>query len=98
MSGQKITDETIDEIEILAKLTLSPNEGEQAKSDLSEMLSYIDTLKELDTEGVEPMSHAFPLVNVMREDVVTNGDGKKDSLANAPAEKDGMYQVPRTFE
>jgi aspartyl-tRNA(Asn)/glutamyl-tRNA(Gln) amidotransferase subunit C len=44
------------------------------------------------------MSHAFPLVNVMREDVVTNGDGKKDSLANAPAEKDGMYQVPRTFE
>jgi aspartyl/glutamyl-tRNA(Asn/Gln) amidotransferase C subunit len=98
MSGQKITDETIDEIEILAKLTLSPKEREQAKSDLSKMLSYIDTLKELDTEGVEPMSHAFPLVNVMREDVVTNGDGKKDSLANAPAEKDGMYQVPRTFE
>jgi len=98
MSGQKITDETIDEIEILAKLTLSPEEREQAKSDLSEMLSYIDTLKELDTEGVEPMSHAFPLVNVMREDIVTNGNGKKDSLANAPAEKDGMYQVPRTFE
>ena len=42
------------------------------------MLDYIDKLNELDTEGVEPMSHVFPVNNVFREDVVTNGDGSAD--------------------
>ena len=37
------------------------------------MLDYIDKLNELDTTGVEPMSHVFPVQNVFREDVVTNG-------------------------
>ena len=54
--------------------------------------------KELDTTGVEPMSHVFPVKNVFREDVVTNGDMREDILKNAPGEKDGMFVVPRTFE
>ena len=41
------------------------------------------------TQGVEPMSHVFPVNNVFREDVVTNGDGSADTLANAPVKKDG---------
>ena len=41
---------------------------------MASMLDYIDQLNELDTTGVEPMSHVFPIENVMREDVVTNGD------------------------
>jgi aspartyl-tRNA(Asn)/glutamyl-tRNA(Gln) amidotransferase subunit C len=98
MSTEKITDETIDDIEILAKLNLTQEEREQARTDLAEMLSYIDSLNELDTAGVEPMSHAFSVSNVMRDDVVTNGDGRESALKNAPQEKDGMYQVPRTFE
>ena len=97
MSEHRIDDQTIDDIEILAKLSLSPAEREQAQSDLSQMLAYIDRLNELDTEGVEPMSHAFSVSNVFREDIVTNGDGSADTLANAPAAKEGMYQVPRTF-
>lgn len=44
---------------------------------MEEMLNYIDKLNELDTTGVEPMSHVFPVNNVFREDVVTNGDGSK---------------------
>ena len=43
---------------------------------MGKMLDYIDTLNELDTDGVEPMSHVFPVHNVFREDVVTNGDGQ----------------------
>ena len=58
---------------------------------------YIDKLKELDTEGVEPMSHVFPVNNVFREDVVTNGDGSADTLANAPVKKDGGFKVPKTI-
>lgn len=92
-----ITDETIDYIGILAKLELSDEEKEQAKKDMTSMLDYIDKLGELDTTGVEPMSHVFPVNNVFREDVVTNGDDRDNILKNAPKEKDGMFTVPRTF-
>lgn len=93
-----ISNETIEYVGILAKLELSDAEKEQAKSDMGRMLDYIDKLGELDTTGVEPMSHVFPVHNVFREDVVTNGDTRKQLLANAPEQKDGMFSVPRTFE
>ncbi len=93
-----ISDETIEYVGILAKLELSENEKEQAKKDMGRMLDYIDKLGELDTEGVEPMSHVFPVQNVFREDVVTNADIREQLLSNAPEQKDGMFAVPRTFE
>ena len=92
-----ISDETIEYVGILAKLELSDEEKENAKKDMGEMLDYIDKLNELDTTGVEPMSHVFPVNNVFREDVVTNGDGSKDTLANAPSMKDGGFKVPKTI-
>lgn len=93
-----ISDETIDYVGILAKLELSPEEKEQAKVDMGRMLDYIDKLNELDTMGVEPMSHVFPVQNVFREDVVTNGDESEKMLQNAPGEKDNMFVVPKTFD
>ena len=92
-----ISDETIEYVGILAKLELSEEEKEQAKKDKGSMLDYIDKLNELDTTGVEPMSHVFPVDNVFREDVVTNGDDRDEMLANAPKKKDGTYMVPKTF-
>ena len=92
-----ISDETIEYVGILAKLELSEQEKEKAKSDMGRMLDYIDKLGELDTSGVEPMSHVFPVENVFREDVVTNTDTREDLLKNAPQQKDGMFMVPSTF-
>lgn len=92
-----ISDETIEYVGILAKLELSGEEKEEAKKDMAKMLDYIDELAKLDTEGVEPMSHVFTRSNVLREDVVTNGDDSENMLKNAPVQKDNMYQVPRTF-
>ena len=92
-----ISDETIEYVGILAKLELSDEEKEQAKKDMANMLDYIDTLNELDTSGVEPMSHVFPVNNVFREDVVTNGDDREEILANAPEAKEGAFVVPKTF-
>lgn len=109
----RISDETMEYIGILAKLTLSEEEKEQAKQDMERMLDYVDRLNELDTTGVEPMSHIFPIHNVFREDIVTYSneteqDAKTEeeaaterceaALANAPAKKDGMYKVPKTVE
>lgn len=93
-----ITDETIEYVGILAKLELSEDEREAAKKDMGRMLDYIDKLNELDTTGVEPMSHIFPVQNVFREDVVINGDESAKTLQNAPEEKDTMFVVPRTFD
>ena len=93
-----ISDETIEYVGILAKLELSDDEKEQAKKDMGSMLDYIDKLNELDTSGVEPMSHVFPVNNVFREDVVTNEDTRDKILSNAPEEKDGSFMVPRTVD
>ena len=93
-----ISDETIEYVGILAKLELSESEKEDAKKDMASMLDYIDKLGELDTTGVEPMSHVFPVNNVMREDVVTNGDRSQDPLAHAPEPNDPAFIVPNTVE
>lgn len=93
-----ISDETIEYVGILAKLELSDEEKEAAKTDMGRMLDYIDMLNELDTDGVEPMSHVFAMNNVFRDDVVTNGDDKENMLNNAPECKDGAYKVPKTVE
>ena len=95
--AEKITDETIEYVSILAKLELSEEEREQAKTDMSRMLEYIDKLGELNTEDVEPMSHVFSVENVFREDVITNSDTREQLLLNAPEQKDGMFMVPKTF-
>ena len=91
--ANKISDETIEYVGILAKLELS----EKDKAEMEKMLDYIDVLNELDTDGIEPMSHVFPVNNVFREDVVTNGDGSSDTLANAPLMKDQSFKVPKTI-
>lgn len=93
-----ISDETIEYVGILAKLELSDDEKEQAKKDMAGMLDYFDKLNELDTTGITPMSHVFPIHNVFREDVVTNGDDMENIMKNAPESKNGTFVVPITVE
>lgn len=95
--ANRISDETIEYVGILAKLELSDSEKEAAKTDMEKMLDYIDTLNELDTTGIEPMSHVFDVSNVFREDVVTNGDDREEILANAPQRTEDSFKVPRTI-
>lgn len=93
-----ISDETMEYVGILAKLELSDEEKTAAKRDMERMLDYIDKLNELDTSGVEPMSHVFPVNNVFREDVAENGDGGEDTLANAPEARERAFVVPKTVD
>jgi aspartyl-tRNA(Asn)/glutamyl-tRNA(Gln) amidotransferase subunit C len=94
----QITDETIAYVSALAKLELSGAEKEKAKEDLGNILNYIDTMNEIDTDEVEPMSHVFPIKNVFREDVVENTADRENLLSNAPEQQDGCYVVPQTVE
>ena len=91
--ANRVDDATIEYVGILAKLELSREERQAARRDMSRMLDYVDKLNELDTEGVEPMSHLFPVHNVL-----TNTDSREQILANAPEQKDGAFKVPRTIE
>lgn len=58
--AEMITDKTMDEIEILAKLHLTEDEKEKSRQDLQQMLDYVDMLNQLDTSNVEPLTHIFP--------------------------------------
>lgn len=94
----KITQETVQYVAALAKLSVSEEEEQKVALDLDRILDYIETMNELDTEGVEPMSHVLPVKNVFREDVVVNEDNRTELLKNAPKQKDGSFAVPKTVE
>lgn len=94
----KIDDEVIDYIGILAKLELSNEEKELAKSDMENVLNHMSKINELDTDGIEPMTNIYSYDNVFRDDVVTNGNDKDNMLSNAPSIKDNQYVVPRTVD
>lgn len=95
--AEKITDKTMDEIEILAKFSLSREEKEKSREEMQRMLDYVDLLNQLDTKDVEPLTHIFPVQNVFREDVVVAGTPREELLKNAPKEKDGQFLVPKTI-
>ena len=95
--AEKITDKTMDEIEILAKLVLTKTEKEKAKAEMQQMLDYVDMLDRLDTENTEPLTHIFPISNVFREDVEMDSTPADELLENAPQKKDGMFLVPKSI-
>ncbi len=94
----KITQETVQYVAALAKLTVSEEEKQKVAIDLDRILDYIQTMDGLNTEGVEPMSHVLPVKNVFREDIVSNEDNREQLIKNAPKQKDGCFAVPKTVE
>lgn len=82
----------------LARLALSDDELERMREQLSGILAYIDALRALDTDGVEPTSHAVPLVNVMRDDAARPCLPVDEALANAPDRSEAFFRVPRILE
>ena len=82
----------------LARLSLSPDEEQKIGAQLSNILGYIEKLKEVDVTGVEPTAHAFPLVNVTRPDEVRPSISHEEALRNAPAQANGLFIVPKIVE
>lgn len=93
-----ITAEEVRHIALLSRLELSDDEVKLFTGHLDQILQYVEKLKELDVEGVVPTSHAIPLYNVMREDIVEESLPKEDALRNAPDRADPYYRVPKTTE
>ena len=93
-----ISREEVHHVARLARLSLTDEELERMREQLDAILAYIDKLRELDVEGVEPTSHAVPLVNVMRDDDVTPCLPQDAALANAPDRAGELFRVPRIIE
>ncbi len=83
-------------LEILSQISLTEEEKQETAGELKKILAYMEKLEELDTDGVEPMSHVFPVQNVFREDIVEREDQREALLENAPQKKEGQYLVPKT--
>lgn len=83
----------------LAKLDLSEEEVGKYVKELTKILDYIEQLKSIDVDGLEPTSQVTGLTNVMRPDKIYNyGTNQKDLLKNVPSVKDGQIKVKRTIE
>jgi len=82
----------------LARLHLTPAEQKQFEEQLSQIISYVEKLKELDVSHVEPTAHATPMVNVMRPDIVVPSFPHEEALRNAPAKANGLFIVPKIVE
>ncbi|HEY5595460.1 MAG TPA: Asp-tRNA(Asn)/Glu-tRNA(Gln) amidotransferase subunit GatC [Nitrospiria bacterium] len=90
-----------DEVEYVAKLarlTVSEEEKEAFSRQLSEILTYVGKLNELDTSKVEPTSHVLDLSNVFRDDAVRESLSPADVLANAPDRDNNHFRVPKIIE
>ena len=93
-----LTPEDVRKVALLARLELTAVEIEAQAKHLNALLEQVEKLQELDVTGVEPTSHAFPVVNVLREDAAVPSLTRDAALANAPEARDGLFVVPRIME
>lgn len=94
----KLTKKEVDHVAKLARLALTEEEKEQLAGQLNDILAYVDKLNQLDTEGVEPLAHVFPAVNVFREDEVRPSLPIEEVLRNAPDKEGRFFKVPSVLE
>jgi aspartyl-tRNA(Asn)/glutamyl-tRNA(Gln) amidotransferase subunit C len=94
----KITRADVERVARLARLALTGDEEAQMTSQLDAILGYMETLRGLDTEGVEPTTTVVPMGSVLREDEVRPSLDREAALANAPDRDDVFFRVPRIIE
>lgn len=94
----KITTEMVDYISQLSRLSLPEEEKKAMTAQLERIVDYMDVLNQLDTADIEPMSHVFPVKNVLREDVVEPSFDRSALLANAPVPDEEAFLTPRSVE
>ncbi len=82
----------------LARLRLTDEEAKLYQGQLDQVLDYIQTLKELDVDNIEPTAHPRPVFNVFREDTPGESQAPNETFGNAPRAADGLILLPRMVE
>ena len=94
----KMTVTDVEYVARLARLELSNSEKELFAGQMGAILGYVEKLKELDTDGILPTSHAVPMENSFREDSACSPIGLEKALANAPDRAGSFFAVPKVIE
>ncbi len=99
MTGkQPLSHDEVRHVAKLANLALDEEQIERFTQELSSVLSYVDQLRQLPTEGVKATLGVQPRANVFREDEERPSLPREKALANAPAQRDHSFEIPRILE
>lgn len=82
----------------LARIEITDDEAQQALAQLTDIFAMIEQMRAVDTTGIEPMAHPLGGVQRLRDDAVTEQDQRAGVLANAPAQQDALFLVPKVIE
>ena len=92
--SERISTDAVAKVARLARLDVTAEELQRMTVQLADMLEHFADIDALDLAAVEPMTQPYPLVNVLRPDVVQPGLDRDEVLAEAPATEDGRFRVP----
>jgi len=82
----------------LARIEISPAEAERTRDQLNGILSFVEQLQAVNTDGIAPMAHAVDVVQRLRPDAVTESDQRAAFQIIAPETEAGLYLVPKVIE
>ena len=94
----KITRKEVEHVAKLARLALRDEEIDILTGQLSNILTYVEKLNELDTRDVDPTAHVLPIKNVLREDEVKKSLEREKAIGNASDRTDEFFRVPKVIE
>lgn len=94
----KVSKKEVEKIASLARLSLSKKELESRTNDMNNILNYMDSLNEINTDGVEELLNVHDMNNSLREDEYSNSISKKDVLKNSPSKNENYIEVPLTVK
>ncbi len=93
----EVNDALVDNLSNLARLKFEPSERAEILRDLQGMISFVDKLNELRTEGVEPLMHMSGRLNILREDIPGGSVSREEALGNAPQSDGSFFRVPKVI-
>jgi aspartyl-tRNA(Asn)/glutamyl-tRNA(Gln) amidotransferase subunit C len=94
----KITQQDVLHVAKLARLEIEEAAVDRFADQIATILNYVDTLNKVDTDGIQPTSHAIFRANAFREDEPAGHLARELALANAPDQEEGAFLVPKVIE
>jgi aspartyl-tRNA(Asn)/glutamyl-tRNA(Gln) amidotransferase subunit C len=93
----EVNDLLVENLARLARLSFNDIEKSEIRADLQQMISFVEKLREVNTEGIEPMLHMSSNENILREDIVRGSIPRDEALKNAPDSDGTFFKVPKVI-
>ena len=94
----EVNDLLVEKLATLARLSFDDQEKLEIKADLQQMISFIEKLQEVNTDGVIPLLHMSSTINMLRDDIVKGSITREEALRNAPDADGTFFKVPKVIK